>query len=347
MDLRNDDRRLRYMGEAIGQSEAFLETQEHISCIAPINRPVLVIGERGTGKELAAQRLHYLSNRWQEPFITLNCSSLSSSLLESELFGHEVGSFTGAIHQRKGCFERANGGTLFLDEIGTMPKQVQEKILRAIEYGEVTRVGGSELIRVDVRIVAATNVDLRASVASGEFRADLLDRLAFEVVTLPPLKDRGEDAILLARYFAAQMAIELGCYEPIEFSKYALQQLRSYRWPGNVRECKNVVERAVCQSKFSIIDSIVFDPFVSPYYPKPETSPETSYLAGNEMVPYQNPDTLLSQPLPEARKKIEVAYLRAALEKARFNQHDAARILGLSYHQFRGMYRKYNRDLVE
>jgi psp operon transcriptional activator len=163
--------------EALGQSEKFLEFQERLSRVAPVNRPVLLLGERGTGKELAAGRLHYLSERWHRPFLTLNCSALSPSLIESELFGYEKGAFTGAAQRRSGRFEAADGGTLFLDEIGNIPLEVQEKILRVVEYYTFERVGSSESIDVDVRIIAATNADLKTLVSDNRFKQDLLDRL--------------------------------------------------------------------------------------------------------------------------------------------------------------------------
>ncbi|HGM4843946.1 TPA: sigma 54-interacting transcriptional regulator, partial [Serratia marcescens] len=160
----------------LGEANAFVDVLEQVSQVAKLNKPVLVIGERGTGKELIAHRLHYLSNRWQGPFISLNCAALNENLLDSELFGHEAGAFTGAQKRHLGRFERADGGTLFLDELATAPMLVQEKLLRVIEYGQLERVGGSQPLRVDVRLVCATNDDLPALAAAGKFRADLLDR---------------------------------------------------------------------------------------------------------------------------------------------------------------------------
>src|SRR5215475_5228277 len=175
------------MGEALGQSEAFLAFQERLSRVARVNRPVLCLGERGTGKELAVSKLHYLSPRWQGPLVALNCAALSPALIESELFGHEEGAFTGATRRRAGRFEAAHGGTLFLDEIAQIPLEVQEKILRVVEYGMFERVGSSQPIQTDVRIVGATNADLMALAAAGRFIRDLLDRLSFDVLFLPPL----------------------------------------------------------------------------------------------------------------------------------------------------------------
>ena len=177
----------------IGQSRALAAALDHVSSLAVIDRPVLVMGERGTGKELVAERLHFLSSRWSNSLIKVNCGAITESLLESELFGHEAGAFTGATKTHIGRFERADGGTLFLDELGTMSLRLQEKLLRLIEYGEFERVGGQQTIDVDVRILAATNADLRTMADAGDFRWDLLDRLTFDVVSLPPLRERAEE----------------------------------------------------------------------------------------------------------------------------------------------------------
>ena len=193
----------------IGESPAFLDALERASRAAALNRPVLVIGERGTGKELIAERLHRLSPRWGEAMIVLNCAALPETLIEAELFGHEAGAFTGAMRARAGRFEEADGGTLFLDELATLSAAAQERLLRAIEYGEVTRIGASRPLRVDVRIVAATNEHLPRLVEQGRFRADLLDRLSFEVVTLPPLRHRQSDILVLAEFFGRRMALDI------------------------------------------------------------------------------------------------------------------------------------------
>jgi psp operon transcriptional activator len=326
--------------EALGQSEIFLEFQERLSRVAPVNRPVLLLGERGTGKELAAGRLHYLSKRWHGPFLTLNCSALSPSLIESELFGYERGAFTGASQQRIGRFEAASSGTLFLDEIGSVPLEVQEKILRVVEYNTFERVGSSKSIEVDVRTIAATNADVKALAAENIFKQDLLDRLSFEVLIVPPLRERGEDIMLLANYFAGRMAAELGWEEIPQFSSEAVKALESYHWPGNVRELKNVVERAVYRSDSLQIDEIVFDPFSSPYDKKP---PEMKKEIANRETTKSDTDDLMTKPLKEAVWELKVRMLENALEKARYNQKKAAEILGLTYHQFRGLYREYRR----
>ena len=247
----------------IGQSGAFLDAVERTSRAAPMDRPVLVIGERGTGKELIAERLHRLSTRWDEPLVTMNCAALPETLIEAELFGHEAGAFTGATKARAGRFEEADKGTLFLDELGTLSMGAQERLLRAVEYGEVTRIGSSRPIRVDVRIVAATNDDLPALAKSGEFRADLLDRLSFEVITLPPLRVREGDIVVLAEYFGRRMAAELDWHEWPGFANHVMQQLEDYAWPGNVRELRNVIERAVYRwdDPSTPISHVQCDPF--------------------------------------------------------------------------------------
>jgi psp operon transcriptional activator len=329
------------MLEAIGQSEVFLEFQERVSRVAPVNRPVLLIGERGTGKELAASRLHFLSNRWNAPLVALNCSALTPSLIESELFGYERGAFTGAERRRTGRFEAADGGTLFLDEIGTIPMEVQEKILRVVEYASFERVGSSESIEVDVRIIAATNANLAALAAQGGFKQDLLDRLSFEVLFVPPLRERKEDILLLANHFAARMAFELGRDDIPQFSEETIRALEGYAWPGNVRELKNVVERAVYRSDSSVITDIVFDPFISPH--------DEHHPATKETPQAEHETTTLKEftkkPLNDAVRDLKVQLLRNALREARYNQRKAARILGLTYHQFRGLYRKHSEEV--
>ena len=318
--------------EAFGKSDVFLDFQQQLARVAKVQRPVLLIGERGTGKELAADRIHFLSPRWGAPLVKLNCAALSPSVLESELFGHEVGAFTGAARRRVGRFEAANGGTLFLDEVGQMPMPVQEKILRVVEYGSFERVGASEPGRVDVRLVGATNADLPAMAADGKFKPDLLDRLSFEVLFLPALRDRGAgDIDLLAHHFAARMAVELRMESTPEFGDDAQAALKDYPWPGNVRELKNVVERAVSRSQGETIHEIVFDPFRAPRsYAKPAAA--------------QMPDAapaILPVNLPGLIGDLEQRLLQQALLQARYRQREAATLLGLSYDQFRGLYRKY------
>ncbi|MEO9970451.1 MAG: sigma 54-interacting transcriptional regulator, partial [Hyphomonadaceae bacterium] len=259
--------------QLIGESPAWLAALEHVSRVAPLDRPLLVIGERGTGKELIGERLHFLSRRWEGPFVRVNCAALSEELLDSELFGHERGAFTGATERRAGRFELADGGTLFLDEIATASGRVQEKLLRIVEYGEYQRLGGEKVLRTDVRVIAATNVDLPSKVRLGEFRADLLDRLAFDVITLPPLRARGQDASLLADFFARRMAREIGQDFP-GFAPSAVSAIETAPWRGNVREVRNFAERlahrAIIEAPHQPVqfDPAVLDPFASPYRPQ-------------------------------------------------------------------------------
>jgi len=323
--------------EALGESRAFLDFREALSKVAPIDRPVLLIGERGTGKELAASRLHFLSKRWQGPLVALNCSALSSSLIESELFGYEKGAFTGAVERRRGRFESAHGGTLFLDEIGSIPMEVQEKILRVVEYGSFERVGSPERVDVDVRIVAATHADLESLAEQGRFKRDLLDRLSFEVLYLPPLRERREDIHLLANHFAVRMAHELEREEVPRFSDEALNALENYTWPGNVRELKNVVERAVYRSDSSLITQILFNPFRRDSRTAENLSREAMRQVGRESKFTES----RRRSLKDAVEALELNLLREALEESKYNQRKAASLLGLTYHQFRGMLRKY------
>jgi psp operon transcriptional activator len=318
----------------IGESQAFLEVLEHVSRVAQLNRPVLVIGERGTGKELVAARIHYLSPRWDRPFVKLNCATLAETLLETELFGHEAGSFTGATRRRLGRFELANEGSLFLDELANTSDRVQEKVLRVVEYGELERVGGNETIRTDVRIIGATNEDLPALSEAGKFRADLLDRLAFDVITLPPLRERTDDIMPLAQHFAVKMAGELGMELFEGFSESAREQLMNYAWPGNVRELKNVVERAVYSSLGSDAEvmEIDFDPFDSPWRPGAAAKSSDTAASKAPVQPYD---------FKEHMQQTEIDLLKNALERNRFNQKKTAEFLGMTYHQLRGYLRKY------
>lgn len=328
----------------IGQSGAFLDAVERTSRAAPMRRPVLVIGERGTGKELIAERLHRLSTRWDEPLVTMNCAALPETLIEAELFGHEAGAFTGATKQRAGRFEEADKGTLFLDELGTLSMGAQERLLRAVEYGEVTRIGSSRPIRVDVRIVAATNEDLPAKAARGEFRADLLDRLSFEVITLPPLRVREGDIEVLADYFGRRMGAELGWEAWPGFADHVAEELENHPWPGNVRELRNVVERAVYRwdDWERPIAHVQFDPFDSPWKP---VSPTPVKQAPVE-APGQQPaapavDFEHVDDLKAAVDEHERAIIEHALGKHRWNQRQTAKALGLSYDQLRHAIKKH------
>jgi psp operon transcriptional activator len=325
----------------IGEAPVFLEVLEQVSRVAQLNRPVLVIGERGTGKELIAARIHYLSPRWDRPFVKLNCAALAESLLETELFGHEAGSFTGATRRRLGRFELANEGSLFLDELANTSDRVQEKVLRVIEYGELERVGGNDTIRTDVRIIGATNEDLPALAEQGRFRADLLDRLAFDVITLPPLRDRQEDILPLAQHFAVKMSGELGLELFAGFSEAARDLLMDFAWPGNVRELKNVVERAVYRSlgDDDPIAEINFDPFDSPW--RPGNPPEVAEASATRHAPAE------PYAFKEHIRDLEIELLQDALRRCRYNQKKTAEYLDMTYHQLRGYLRKYELNEAE
>ncbi|EGN75710.1 psp operon transcriptional activator PspF [Idiomarina sp. A28L] len=356
--------RFRDNDNLIGQSNNFLEVLEHVSRAAPLDKPVLIIGERGTGKELIAARLHYLSSRWEQAYLKLNCAALNENLLDSELFGHETGAFTGASKRHEGRFERADKGTLFLDELANTSPLVQEKLLRVIEYGEFERVGGTRPVKVDVRLIAATNENLPELAARNEFRADLLDRLAFDVITLPPLRERRDDILLLAEHFAIQMAreLELDCFQG--FTRQATESLLAYPWPGNVRELKNVVERSLYRLNNAALPlhDIIFDPFASPWQPKqsmrklngtklPEStkiqeSADESRFNNEEASPqgssmFSIPDMTKAFDFKEISQDFEIKLLNDALANCHFNQKKTADLLGLTYHQLRGYLKKY------
>lgn len=327
--------------QLVGEAPSWLTALEHASRVAPLDRSVLVIGERGTGKELVAERLHFLSKRWEAPFVKVNCAALTETLLDSELFGHERGAFTGATEQRRGRFELADGGTIFLDEIATAGEALQEKLLRIVEYGEFQRVGGSKVLTTNVRIVAATNADLPALAEAGKFRWDLLDRLSFDVITLPPLRARDGDKSLLADFFARRMAVELAQDFP-GFAPSAIEAIEAHVWPGNVRELRNFAERLAHRALITAPDDPVqfdpgaLDPFASPWRPaapaekasinRPQEAPELWTVQGG---------------FPEAVRLYELRLIDAALARTQGHQGRAADALGLTYHQLRGLLKKH------
>jgi len=360
----------------LGQSNSFLEVLEQISQIATLSKPVLIIGERGTGKELVAARLHFLSKRWEQSYLKLNCAALNENLLETELFGYDSGAFTGANKRHEGRFERADKGTLFLDEIANTTGLIQEKLLRVVEYGEFERVGGSRTIHTDVRLVAATNEDLPSLAASGQFRADLLDRLAFDVITLPPLRERLDDILMLAEHFAINMARELEFELFSGFTEKAKRSLLEYHWPGNIRELKNVVERSVyrCNNPHLPVHELIIDPFESPFRPNQRIKTHDRVTTLNKSIksPNENPlddiaeatpkvidtsafndasnnkvtPTIITQQFPQSLKTLsqdyEIELIQSALAHCQFNQKKTAEALELTYHQLRGYLKKYN-----
>jgi len=357
----------------LGQSNCFLEVLEQISQIALLSKPVLIIGERGTGKELVAARLHYLSKRWEQSYLKLNCAALNENLLETELFGYDSGAFTGANKRHEGRFERADNGTLFLDEIANTSGLIQEKLLRVVEYGEFERVGGSRTITTNARLIAATNEDLPSLAASGQFRADLLDRLAFDVITLPPLRERLDDILMLAEHFAINMARELEFELFSGFTEKAKRAMLDYSWPGNIRELKNVIERSVyrCNNPHLPVHDLIIDPFDSPFRPtqliktadrvpvppvnatpadnniqQTETSTNTNLQDDEKLNKTTNQFGHISTNFPQSLKSLsqnyEVELIKSALEHCQYNQKKTAQALELTYHQLRGYLKKYN-----
>ena len=336
--------------ELIGEAPSFLDALAHASAAAALDRPLLITGERGSGKELIAGRIHFLSPRWEGPLVKVNCAALSEDLLESELFGHEAGAFTGAQKRHVGRFERAEGGTLFLDEIASASLRVQGKLLRVIEYGEFERVGGEATLNADVRVIAAANVDLPARAAKGEFRADLLDRLAFDVIAAPPLRARKEDIPLLAAHFAAAFAGDLADREPDiryeGFTPCALAAFLAYDWPGNVRELKNAAERSfyrwIAADRTGPIDDVVIDAFESDHRPAamaaghaPQTPESVNEPATTAAMPAGSFD------LRARLDDVERHWVEQTLAANGWNQKRAANSLSLSYDQIRGLVRKH------
>ncbi|MGL6043045.1 MAG: sigma 54-interacting transcriptional regulator, partial [Sandaracinobacteroides sp.] len=290
-----------------------------------------------------------LSPRWEEPLVSLNCAALPETLLDAELFGYEAGAFTGAVKARPGRFEEADGGTLFLDEVGMLTAAGQERLLRVVEYGEVTRLGSTRMISVDVRVVAATNEDLPRLAEQGRFRADLLDRLSFEVITLPPLRARREDIRQLADFFGRRIASELGWRQFPGFTPRLLDELESHDWPGNIRELKNAVERSVYRwgEADRPIGTVDLDPFDSPWRPAgafanpkapdlPKPVPTLQAPDGGEVEPKSGAD------FRSAVALYEKVLLEQALSASRHNQRRAAQRLGLSYDQLRHAMKRHN-----
>ncbi|HCV25001.1 MAG TPA: sigma-54 dependent transcriptional regulator [Candidatus Latescibacteria bacterium] len=341
LDVLRENARLRAENETLDRDNVFYRTElgqrhrivsaserigtilEQIEQIASIPRPVLVRGERGTGKELIAAALHYGGDRADRPFVKLNCAALSESLLESELFGHEKGAFTGASDKRSGRFETADGGTLFLDEIGNTTLEFQQNLLRVLEYQEFERIGGNKTIRVDVRVVAATNADLEAEIEAGRFRADLYDRLRFSEINLPPLRERREDIRPLVEYFTRQLAEEVAAIGSRSFGESALEALEAYGWPGNVRELKFAVERALCVATAEQVDATHLPPEV--------VGDDAAAVPAGVGGTYD-----------EQMQSYEAGLLRRSLAASGKSQKDAAAGLGLTYDRFRHLLRKHD-----
>ena len=321
----------------IGESEAIKRAVAEVQRVAPTEATVLVLGESGTGKELFARAVHHLSPRRAGAFVALNCAAIPESLIESELFGHEKGSFTGATERRPGKFELASGGTIFLDEIGELPPAAQGKLLRAIEEKTVDRVGGRAPVPVDIRVVAATNRDLEREAEAGSFRRDLYFRLAVFPVEIPPLRERGDDVLMLARHFAAQFGKELRGREA-SISDEAAALLREHRWPGNVRELENAVERACI-----LADSLTLTPrdlgLPRAARPQPEAAREAAEggaLAGADL------SGTLSEVADRAVRLVERRKISDALRAHEGNKTRAAEALGVSYKTLLTKIKDYN-----
>jgi two-component system nitrogen regulation response regulator NtrX len=333
------EKRLRKGHEIIGNSAAINDLSTKIRRVAPTNGRVLIIGESGTGKELVSREIHRFSTRSKNELVKINCAAIPATLIESELFGHEKGAFTGAIKTRRGLFERADGGTLFLDEIGEIEMSVQAKLLRVLQSGEMVRVGGEKSITVDVRVIAATNRNLSDMVEAGTFREDLYYRLNVVTLEVPPLRDRGDDIKILATQFLAEACDEHSLGER-NFSEAALEKLMTYRWPGNIRELKNLVERIAILSEQPVIDTIEgidSDDIVMPP-PSGKIQPIAGeFFFGSKLLPWQEFHQLASK-----------AYIKFVLQNAAGNVSEAARILCLERAYLHRLMRKLGvqRDIV-
>ncbi len=316
---------LRGVQEIVGESPAMREVLAQIERLGPVPRPVLVVGERGTGKELVARALHENSPRREGPFIAVNCAAIPDGLLECELFGQEENAFDGAPF-KEGRFDRADGGTLFLDEVGNMGPEFQRKILRAIEYHSFERVQGTETIRVDVRVIAATNADLQAAIRQGAFRADLYDRLAFDTIRIPPIRERTEDVDSLARHFARRFHEEVAGVPVLEFTDAALTAMRAAPWPGNVRELKNFVERLATRLSEPRVEAAHVNSFLQP---------------GGQAAAASSADPGVG-PFASRVEAFEHSLLTTALDAAGGNRRKAAAALELSYDQLRRLLAKHH-----
>lgn len=346
--------------DIVGKSQEMINVFKQVAAIAPTDSTVLIIGESGTGKELVARSIHKNSRRADKPFVVINCTALAESLLESELFGHEKGAFTGAISQKRGLFEEANGGTIFLDEIGDISSKMQAQILRVLDTGEFKRVGGNQVLTADVRVIAATNKDLENEVKEGRFREDLLFRLDVLTLRLPPLRERGEDIELLIYHFIRKFAAKQN--KPMRgISSSAMELLKQYRWPGNVRELENAIERAVSLSFEGIITTkelprnitkgqkefndepdmliTIDNPQKIPDYHSNGIGEEVKIEEGGKSISYYN--------ILDDRPSLDIftsRYLRLLLKEFKGNKTKVAQILGVERMTLYNMLERYNID---
>src|SRR5947209_1516176 len=314
--------------DLVGRSAAFVQLMKLVGRVAPTDLPVLIEGESGTGKEVVARAIHRRSRRAERPFIAVNCGAIPSELIESELFGHVRGAFTGAERDRRGLWEEANGGTVFLDEITETTSAFQVKLLRALQEGEIRRVGSNQMQRVDVRVIAASNRDVEAEVNQGRFRQDLLYRLNAVTISLPPLRERREDIVPLARRFAER--VRPGLDAPITFSRAALRLLEQYSWPGNIRELENAVVRAAALSDHTI---------------RPEDLPER-VRRGSESVAKNIEEGAQAASAQQEEwltlEEMEKRYVARVLEHTGGNKQAAARLLGVDRKTIERMMKRYN-----
>lgn len=330
--LERDQRKRFELGvEIVGRTPVMQEIFKTIGRVAPTDATVLIQGESGTGKELIARAIHAHSRRWSGPFIALNCSAVPRDLLESELFGHERGAFTGAVEQRPGVFEVASGGTLFLDEVGDMPLELQAKLLRVVQERELTRVGGREVIKVDVRLIAATNQNLERAVREGRFREDLYFRLAVVPIRVPPLRQRRADVPELVRYFLEKINRELGT-RVAGISDEALGKLLEHSWPGNVRELENTLVRAAVLAPGPLLmpQDFVLGDSVPSSTPSENVSLEAAVRQAAESLVGSTDEVLPHNLYGWVLERVERPLIEFALERTAGNQLRAAALLGIN-----------------
>jgi two-component system nitrogen regulation response regulator GlnG len=325
-------------GAIVGSCPAMREVYKAIGRVAAQNVPVLITGESGTGKELVARAIYQHGPRAKAPFLALNCAAIPEQLLESELFGHEKGAFTGADRRRIGKFEQVNGGTLFLDEIGDMPLALQAKMLRLLQDQTFERVGGTETVKTNVRMIAATHRDLKAMSEEGAFRPDLFYRLSVFTIHLPPLRERGDDLPLLVHHYLRRASRELG-REIQEVAPEALQRLRTYAWPGNIRELQSVLKQALLQAS----GTVLLPAFLPDLTDRPDQTDGGHPLAGPQPAGDFDMAGFVEERLgsdagdlyAEVHRRVDRVFLARVLEHTGGNQHQAARLLGIARHTLR------------
>jgi len=322
----SSEKRLERFGLLYGACQPMRDLFRGLDRLSRSTAPVMILGESGSGKELVATTLHHLSPRKDRPFIAVNCGAIPENLIESELFGHERGSFTGAARTHRGCFERADGGTLFLDEVTEMPVEMQVRLLRVLETGRFTRVGGDQEIGADVRVLAASNRDLRQAVASGKLREDLMYRLCVIPVNVPPLRDRGDDVVLLAEMFLAELNEEQG--EQKILSAEGRRRIVEHTWPGNVRELKNVIHRAFVLSDEEV--QVDISTFSALGQERGEDSGPIATIGSAMSTPAMSDPSALRITVGMSLDDVERALITATLQAVGGSKTEAARLLGIS-----------------